>query len=222
MAIFNSYVKLPEGTWFVSWKIPMGCTPSGRGEAADALHQIPGLPCNRPTVWAILRGYQIEPPNGKVNPPRTETSWNIYWDQKMVKLTRKVIHPSTHPSIHLSIYHSIHLSISTYLDLYLSILFLSPYKQTLKYLGPTFPARGLGTWALGLWSAKARAEVFSADRLGFLAAEGDLDAAAGSWVRPQWGCESWGGCSSWIWPFVEFLLHFHGMHLIIFVYQDIY
>lgn len=35
----------------------------------------------------------------------------------------------------------------------------------------------LGTWALGLWSAKARAEVFSADRLGFLAAEGDLDAA---------------------------------------------
>jgi hypothetical protein len=94
------------------------------------------------------------------------------------------IHPSICPSIHPSIYPSthpsIHLSISTYLDLYLSILFFSPYKQTFKYLGPTFPARGLGTWALGLWSAKARAEVFSADRLGFLAAEGDLDAAAGS------------------------------------------
>lgn len=47
----------------------------------------------------------------------------------------------------------------------------------------------LGTWALGLWSAKARAEVFSADRLGFLAAEGDLDAALRAMVlaaqRPE-------------------------------------
>lgn len=47
----------------------------------------------------------------------------------------------------------------------------------------------LGTWALGLWSAKARAEVFSADRLGFLAAQGDLDAALRAMVlaaqRPQ-------------------------------------
>eukprot|EP00439_Symbiodinium_sp_Y106_P023861 s5926_g2.t3 len=34
-----------------------------------------------------------------------------------------------------------------------------------------------GTWGLGLWAAKARAEVFSADRLGLIAAGGDLDAA---------------------------------------------
>ena len=35
----------------------------------------------------------------------------------------------------------------------------------------------LGTWGLGLWAAKARAEAFSADRLGLVAAEGDLEAA---------------------------------------------
>ena len=35
----------------------------------------------------------------------------------------------------------------------------------------------LSSWGLGLWAAKARAEVFSADRLGLIAAGGDLDAA---------------------------------------------
>lgn len=34
----------------------------------------------------------------------------------------------------------------------------------------------LGTWGVGLWAAKSRAEIFSFDRVGFLAA-GDLDAA---------------------------------------------
>ena len=34
-----------------------------------------------------------------------------------------------------------------------------------------------GSWGLGLWAAKARAEVFSADRMGLIAAGGDLDAA---------------------------------------------
>ena len=47
----------------------------------------------------------------------------------------------------------------------------------------------LGTWAFGLWSAKNRAEAFSADRLGFLAADGDLDAVLRAMIvaasRPQ-------------------------------------
>eukprot|EP00438_Fugacium_kawagutii_P017880 Skav216100 [mRNA] locus=scaffold2042:275129:275485:- [translate_table: standard] len=51
----------------------------------------------------------------------------------------------------------------------------------------------LGTWALGLWSAKSRAEVFSADRLGFLAADGDLDAAAWLKVLRGAGVDT-GGC----------------------------
>lgn len=46
----------------------------------------------------------------------------------------------------------------------------------------------LGTWAFGLWSAKNRAEAFSADRLGFLAADGDLDAAP--WIEM---CRTWDG-----------------------------